>query len=149
LFGSGTGYLFSLSPSLSCTELGEWFLSLFHLPIIPLNAISNAVLCVIWNWLTYNIKINKIWKGRENIKRKRRKRKRKNKSTGRDDGVTSSEQENYLERKRKKEKKKIEEPKKSTGRDGGLTHSEQDKHLESKRKKKKKNPGSGTKVFRS
>jgi hypothetical protein len=69
--GSGTGYPFSSFPSVSCTELGEWFPSLFHLPIIPLGDISNAVLRVIWYWLTYNSKTNKIRKGREKRKRKR------------------------------------------------------------------------------
>jgi hypothetical protein len=46
---SATGYLFSSFPSESCTNVffgEEWFLSLFHLPIIPFGAISVPVLLV-------------------------------------------------------------------------------------------------------
>jgi hypothetical protein len=69
--GFHTGYLFSSFSFISFTELGEWFLSLFHFPIVLLAAISNAVLCVIWYWLTDNIKTTKIKKGREKRKRMR------------------------------------------------------------------------------
>jgi hypothetical protein len=50
LLESGSGYLFSSFLSESCTNLfweGEWFPSLFHLPIFPLGTISVPELCVI------------------------------------------------------------------------------------------------------
>jgi hypothetical protein len=50
LLESGTGYPFSSFPSESCTNLfwgREWFPSFFHLPIVPLGAVSVPGLCVI------------------------------------------------------------------------------------------------------
>jgi hypothetical protein len=49
LLESGSGCPFSSFPSKSFTNLffgGEWFLSLFHLPIIPVDAVSVPGLCV-------------------------------------------------------------------------------------------------------
>jgi hypothetical protein len=51
LLESGTRYPFSSFPSEFCTNLflgGEWFPSLFHLPIIPLGALSvpDLLVCI-------------------------------------------------------------------------------------------------------
>jgi hypothetical protein len=100
---SGCGDPFPSFPSESCTNLffgGKWFPSLFHLPIIPLGAVSVPGLCVIYYYLTYNSKTNKTKKERE--KRKRKKKEEPKKSTGKDGGQTNSKQDKQTFKEKKK-----------------------------------------------
>jgi hypothetical protein len=69
---SGTGYPFSSFPSEFCIKLfwrGEWFPSLFRLPIAPLGAVSVPGLCV----LIYNSKTSKAKKERKRKNKERTK----------------------------------------------------------------------------
>jgi hypothetical protein len=76
LLVSGSGHLFSLFPSGSCTNLlmGEkWFPSFFHLPVIVLVTVTVPVLCVIQYCLACNNNDDDILNGRVRGERKQRK----------------------------------------------------------------------------
>jgi hypothetical protein len=75
LLGSGAEYPFSSFPSESCTNLfwgGEWFPSLFHLPIIPLGAVSVPVFCnlVLANYSSKHYETKKEKEEKERKKKK-------------------------------------------------------------------------------